>query len=84
MVSTLEEVKSVLAAALQLPDRGAALSGATRLLGGIPEFDSMAVVNVITALEDRFGIAVADDELSGDTFATVGSLAAFVEGKLSA
>jgi acetyl esterase/lipase len=29
-LSTLEEVKSVLAATLQLPDRGAALSDATR------------------------------------------------------
>lgn len=83
-MSTLEEVKSVLAATLQLPDRGAALSGATRLLGSIPELDSMAVVNLVTALEDRFGIAVADDELSADTFATVGALAAFVESKLSA
>jgi acyl carrier protein len=43
----------------------------------------MAVVSLITTLEDRFGIAVDDDEISGDTFATVGSLTEFVAGKLA-
>jgi len=41
----------------------------------------MAVVTLITTLEERFGIRVDDDEISGDTFATVGSLAAFVADK---
>lgn len=42
----------------------------------------MAVVSVITSLEERFGISVEDDELDGSTFATVGSLVDFVEAKL--
>jgi acyl carrier protein len=44
----------------------------------------MAVVNVITALEDHFGISVDDDEISAKTFETLGSLAQFVEQKLAA
>lgn len=44
----------------------------------------MAVVSLITALEDHFGIAVADDELEAATFATLGSLAEFVRQKLDA
>ena len=52
------------------------------MLGSIPELDSMAVVNVITAMEERFGITVDDDEISADTFATLGSLVGFVKGKL--
>jgi len=52
-------------------------------MGAIPEFDSMAVVTLLTTLEERFGIAVDDDEISGDTFATVGSLIDFVVGKLA-
>ena len=43
----------------------------------------MAVVGLIFALEEQFGIVIDDDELDANTFATVGSLAAFVEGKLS-
>lgn len=54
----------------------------TALLGAIPEFDSMAVVSIITAFEDKFGFAVEDDEIDATVFETVGSLVAFVEGKL--
>ena len=60
----------------------AGLVRGTHLIGAIPEFDSMAVVSVITALEERFGIAVEDDEITAEVFQTVGSLTQFVEGKL--
>lgn len=54
----------------------------TLLLGAVPELDSMAVVTLITTMEDRFGISVEDDEISGETFASVGSLADFVANKM--
>jgi acyl carrier protein len=57
------------------------MSADTPLLGSLPELDSMAVVSLIGALEDHFGIAVDDDDISASTFATLGSLAAFVEQK---
>ena len=41
----------------------------------------MAVVNLITALEEHFGIIVDDDEISASTFETLGTLAAFVAAK---
>ena len=77
-----EQVRAVLAGALQLGPRGAALTPGSRLLGALPELDSMAVVHVITALEERFGITVADDEISAETFETLGHLARFVENKI--
>ena len=43
----------------------------------------MAVVNIITALEEHFGIAVDDDEISAEAFETLGSLTRFVEQKLA-
>jgi acyl carrier protein len=43
----------------------------------------MAVVHVLAALEEHFGIVVSDDDVSAETFATFGSLADFVETKLS-
>ena len=61
-----------------------ALVPSTPLLGAMPELDSMAVVALLTTLEDRFGFSVGDDEIEGATFATVGSLVAFVEQKLAA
>ena len=43
----------------------------------------MAVVHVLTAIEEQFGIIVADDDVSAETFSTFGSLADFVESKLA-
>jgi len=78
-----EEVKHILAATLSLGARGKALRPETMLLGSLPELDSMGVVNVITGLEEHFGIIVEDDEISAGTFETLASLSAFVEQKLA-
>jgi acyl carrier protein len=83
-METIDAVRSVLRDALHLGDRATRLGPDSRLLGGLPEFDSMAVVTVVTMLEDQFGITVADDELSADVFGTVGALVRFVDGKLAA
>lgn len=80
----IEDVKLLLGHALQLGSRAAALRAETPLLGNLPELDSMAVVTVITALEEHYGFVVDDDEISAETFATLGSLAAFVESKACA
>lgn len=83
-MAIIDDVKLVLGSALQLGGRMQAMDASTPLLGAIPELDSMAVVNLITALEEHFGISVADDEIGAATFATLGSLSAFVEQKLEA
>ena len=67
---------------LSLGGRSASFTRDTPLLGAIPELDSMAVVTLITALEEQFGLVVDDDDIDGSTFETVGSLADFVGGKL--
>ena len=82
-MNVTEEVKLVLGQILRLGDRTQHMDKQTPLFGSIPEFDSMAVVTVLTAIEDRFGIAIEDDEIKAEIFETVGSLAAFVEVKLA-
>lgn len=82
-MNSLADLKNILADTLALGDRKNALQADSVLLGGLAELDSMAVVNVIAAIEDHFGIQVHDDEISGATFATLGSLTAFVDGKLA-
>lgn len=81
--SNFEQVRAVLRDTLQLGARGDRLTRSTGLLGSLPELDSMAVITVIGALEERFGISVDDDDISAETFATLGSLADFVDQKLS-
>jgi len=83
-MATIDNVRSILKDVLQLGPRADALQESTTLFGSLPEFDSVAVVTVLTALEDRFGIMIEDDEISAETFETVGNLTRFVDNKLSA
>lgn len=69
---------------LSLDGRALSFTRDTALLGSVPELDSMAVVAVLTALEEQFGFSADDDEIDGSTFASVGSLLDFVESKLDA
>jgi acyl carrier protein len=78
------EVLGILDEVLSLKGRTATMTRNSPLLGAIPELDSMAVVSLITTLEERFGFTVADDELDGSSFASVGTLTDFVASKLSA
>ncbi len=81
-METQTVVLRILDDVLSLKGAGATMNAQSQLLGAIPELDSMAVLSVITALEERFGFTVDDDEIDGSTFETVGSLTAFVDGKL--
>ena len=76
------ELLKLLDEVLSLNGRSAAFTRDTHLLGAIPELDSMAVVSLLTRIEDHFGVAIDDDEIEGATFATVGSLSDFVRIKL--
>lgn len=78
------EVLAVLDEVLSLKGRSAGFTRDSHLLGAIPELDSMAVVSLITALEERFGLVADDDDIDGGTFATVGSLVDFVASKVAA
>lgn len=78
------QVLAVLDQSLSLNGRAMGFPDEKPLLGAVPELDSMAVVTIITTLEDRFGMTVEDDEIDGATFATVGSLVSFVANKLAA
>lgn len=82
-MNSQKEILSILDEILSLNGRSAAFSADTRLLGAVVELDSMAIVAVITSLEERFGFTFEDDEIEGAIFATVGSLVEFVDGKLA-
>ena len=75
------EVRALVDEVLSLKGRARAFARDTPLLGALPELDSMAVVALVSALEERFGFVVYDDEIDGAVFATLGTLADFVAGK---
>lgn len=78
------DVLSMLDDVLALGGRAMGFTSDTDLLGALPELDSMAVVTLINTMEERFGISVGDDEISGETFGSVGSLVQFIASKLDA
>jgi acyl carrier protein len=51
----------------------------TELFGSLPELDSLALVELITVIEDRFGFEMDEDDITAEVFGTVGSLAAHVD-----
>ena len=81
-MNTRQEILAVLDQILGLGGRAGTFADDTPLLGALPELDSMAVVAVITRLEERFAFVVDDDEIDGATFATVGALHRFILGKV--
>ncbi len=81
MDSIFKETRHLLGATLSLGSRADSFDESTELLGSLPEFDSMAVVTLLAALEEHFGFVVEDDEIFAETFETLGSLVAFVRQK---
>ncbi len=77
-VSTLDEVRTLVAEVLGITDRLSSLTEATALLGSMPELDSMAVAELIAAIEEKFGFEVDEADLTADVFDTMGSLSDFV------
>ncbi|HEX8670131.1 MAG TPA: acyl carrier protein [Allosphingosinicella sp.] len=54
---------------------------ATPLFGSLPELDSLAVAGLLTELEERLGILIADDEVDADLLGSFGSLLTFARAK---
>jgi acyl carrier protein len=81
--SSVDELRELLGRVLRLDKRVATLGVDTRLAGSMPELDSMAVINVVVAIEDHFGFTFDEEELTEEAFATVGTLAALVDSKRS-
>ena len=81
---TLETgVLEILNEVLDLSSSNIELKADSALLGALPEFDSMSIVYILTALEERYDIAINDDEIDASIFESVSDLTEFVKGKLS-
>jgi acyl carrier protein len=74
----VDAVKGVLVETLGLDGTADGIHAGTPLFGSLPELDSMAVLEVLVALEERFGITIEGDDVTGDAFETLGSLTNFV------
>jgi acyl carrier protein len=75
-----DRIKTVIARTIGGEYAGKALPDDLKLVGNI--LDSMAVTNLMVALEESFGFAFEDEDLSAEAFETVASLTELVRRKI--
>jgi acyl carrier protein len=75
---TLQQVKSVLQSALKI-DASTDLDDDTPLIGGEYDVDSLDILLIVTELEKAFGVRIREGTMDRTAFATVRTLADFVE-----
>ena len=79
LADTLSGVVEVLTRTLGIEDRVDSITRGTRLFGELPELDSLGVVELAAALEDRFDIVIEDEDFTGEVFESVGTLTDFID-----
>lgn len=79
--STVAAVREILVDTLGIPERAASLDASTSLLGGIPELDSLGILEIVSAVEQKFDIEIDDEDFTDSAFETVGSLAELIDQK---
>lgn len=77
-----DDVRQTVISTLGLDIAPSRLTADSPLLGALPELDSMGVVLLLTALEDRFDLVLSDDEIDSSWFETLGTLTLAIESKL--
>ena len=77
----IDAVKAVVVETLGVEDRADAIDASTPLFGALPELDSMAVLELVLELEQRFEIEIDGEDVTAEAFETLASLAAFVADK---
>jgi acyl carrier protein len=81
--NSIEAVKAVLVETLGIEHEADALGADTPLFGSLPELDSMAVLELVLALEERFDITLEGDDVTADVFETLATLTAFVDSRVN-
>ena len=70
----LSDVLEILDRELNLQGKALNFTAETKLAGALPQLDSMAIVNVVAALEEKLDFEFPEDQLDGAIFETVGTL----------
>jgi acyl carrier protein len=76
--STVERIKVLLRRDLKLGD-AAVIADDMPLAGGEFDLDSLDMLLLITSLEKEFGVRIVEGSIKREAFASVATLAAFIE-----
>ena len=81
-MSALVAVLKILDRELNLQGKALTFTHETKLRGSLPQLDSMAIVSVVSALEEQLGFEFPEEQLDGAIFESVGTLVDCVSGLL--
>jgi acyl carrier protein len=81
-MDSTELARNILRVNLQLGDRADSLTNESMIMGSIPEFNSLTVIGIISAIEEHVGCEILDTEITAEIFETLGSLANFIQQKM--
>ena len=74
-----DEIVELVAKVLALsPERRTKLTAESPLIGAIPELDSMAVLDLLHAIEAQYEVTIDDESITSDRFASIQTLATWV------
>ena len=74
-------VRAILARVMELdPARVAPLPASTPLLGDGLALDSLSGLELLTAVQDEFGVNIAAEDLNLDSLQTIGTLVDYLSG----
>jgi acyl carrier protein len=79
LAGTTERIKRILRRDLKLP-ADATIDDAMPLVGGQFDLDSLDILLLVTSVEKEFGIKIASEKIGREAFASVATLAGFVDG----
>jgi len=78
------KIKQIIVNDLELDLKGKSLTSETPLLDEGLNLDSVNVLELISLIEEAFGVTIRDEDMSAELIGTIGSLAAYVRKQLEA
>jgi acyl carrier protein len=81
--ATLDELADALTHVLGDDHSAGRFTPDTLLFGSLPELDSLALVELITVIEDRFGLDMDEEDITAEVFESVRSLTLYIDERRS-
>ncbi|MBD3289252.1 acyl carrier protein [candidate division KSB1 bacterium] len=82
MEEIISDIKKLIVERLNLQVDPDEINDNEELFGGAMGLDSLATLEIIAALENRFDLEVSDEELTTELFTSIKTLAEYVQNKL--
>ena len=81
-IPTIDDIRLIIGEVIGNVEVVKSLDEDSPLLGAVPEFDSVAVFNLLLTFEEKYDVIVEDDEVDIEIFESVGAFHKFAKNKI--